>query len=114
MNLFNSYIVFIFILKVIFILLVVYNLFLKIKGESQTKKAKMALFYKERVEYLFKVFMAILLIYLFSPTYNNLKLIDEKVKILLYLYGFVLLVTADWSVFIKDSLLYKKLTSLVS
>ena len=57
--------------------------------------------------------MAALLIYLFKPDSNREMLITHETKILLYLFGFILLITADWKVFIHESPFYKKLQKIV-
>jgi surface polysaccharide O-acyltransferase-like enzyme len=57
--------------------------------------------------------MAILLIYLFNPINNNINLIDKEAKILLYLFGIVLLVTAKWSEFIHESKWFKYIQKIM-
>jgi surface polysaccharide O-acyltransferase-like enzyme len=57
--------------------------------------------------------MAILLIYLFNPINNNTNLIDKEAKILLYLFGIVLLVTAKWSEFIHESKWFKYIQKIM-
>jgi hypothetical protein len=53
--------------------------------------------------------MAILLIYLFNPRNPKLEIIDSETKILLYLFGIVLLITAKWEAFFEGSKLLKKI-----
>ena len=43
--------------------------------------------------------MSILLIYLFNPRVDRSVLIDKETKILLYLFGFILLIIAKWNLF---------------
>ena len=59
---------------------------------------------QERVEYLrsscefiVTALMAVLLIYIFNPLYPKLYLIDRETKVLLFAFGFILLLTAKWS-----------------
>ena len=57
--------------------------------------------------------MAGLIIYLFNPKYNRENLIDYETKVLLYLFGFILLITAEWSAFFKESSWFKKLQTIL-
>ena len=47
--------------------------------------------------------MAILLIYLFSPRTDRNVMIDGETKVLLYLFGIVLLITAKWADFFHEA-----------
>ena len=102
MNTFNLYIRLIFLVKIIFIGLAMYELYTKHKEPKNTKKIEKTQYLKERVETLFKGLMAVLLILLFNPrtTKETIKL-DYETKLLLYLFGFVLLLTADWKSIFK-------------
>ena len=114
MNLFDFYIILIFAVKIIFIGLAVYHLSLKMKGKTDTQKDKNIVFWKERMEFIFIFLMSLLLIYLFNPrsTSKNV-VINGETKLLLFLFGFVLLITANWDTFIKESPWFKKFQSIV-
>lgn len=109
MSWFKNFVILIFIVKILYILLTLYYILFKIRGEEKSEKGKKIYFFKGRLEFLFKFCMAALLIYLFNPYYNNFKLIDDEVKLLLYLFGFVLIITANWSVIVKESVVFKKI-----
>jgi hypothetical protein len=49
-----------------------------------------------------------LLIYVFNPRVDRSILVDNETKVLLYLFGFILLITAKWELFFKESPLLKK------
>ena len=57
--------------------------------------------------------MAILLIYLFNPRQNRDKILDYESKILLYLFGFQLLLTANWSAFVEEASWFEKLQNII-
>jgi hypothetical protein len=57
--------------------------------------------------------MSVLLIYLFNPRTERSVMIDYETKLLLYLFGFILLITADWGVFIHETPLFKKFQKIV-
>jgi hypothetical protein len=113
MEKFNMYITFIILIKVGFIILAVSHLYLKIKHKDHTETDKKILFWKERLEFIFIALMAVLLIYLFNPRTERSVLIDYETKLLLYLFGFILLITAKWGDFIHENPLFKKLQKIV-
>jgi L-asparagine transporter-like permease len=109
----NMYITFIIFIKVCFVILAISHLYLKITHKDDSKTDKTIVFWKERLEFIFVILMAALLIYLFKPDSNRDMLITHETKILLYLFGFILLITADWKVFIHESPFYKILQKIV-
>ena len=100
---YDMYVTFIFLIKIGFILMAVSHIYLKLKGKEHSDLDKTILYWKERFEFIFIATMAVLLIYLFNPRTDKIILIDKETKILLYLFGFVLLITAKWDIFIKES-----------
>ena len=113
MKTFDIFISLIFVIKITFILLTVIYLYLKIKGEDNSKFGENIFSLKNKFEFIFILLMAILLIYLFNPINNNINLIDKEAKILLYLFGIVLLVTAKWSEFIHESKWFKYIQKIM-
>ena len=112
MDKYNIYITFIIIVKVAFVFLAVSHMYLNVKGKEDSETDKQIIFWKERLEFIFITLMAILLIYLFNPRTDKSVLIDYETKILLYLFGFILLITSNWSVFFEESKFFKYLQSL--
>jgi len=99
---------FIFIIKIGFILMAILHIYLKAKGKAQSDLDKKILYWKERFEFIFIATMALLLIYLFNPRKNRIAMIDYETSLLLYLFGFVLIITAKWDLFFKESPIMKK------
>jgi hypothetical protein len=91
----------------IFIILAITELGLKVTKKTDTEKYKHVIFWKERFEFVFIILMAVLLIYLFNPKdkTNRTPIIDDLVRLLLTMYGVVLIITADWSIFIEESVI---------
>jgi hypothetical protein len=89
--------------KGLFLFFVVWNFYLKKKhgnGSDETKLEKRISYCKNLTENLFMVLVSILLIYLFNPYHDNKYLLDDKyVKALLFIYGILMLITFDWTVF---------------
>ena len=109
MTKYDMYITFIFLIKVGFILMALTHIYLKAKGEEKSDLDKKVLYWKERFEFIFIATMALLLIYLFNPRRNRTVLIDQETSLLLYLFGFVLIITAKWELFFKESPLMKRI-----
>jgi uncharacterized membrane protein YiaA len=103
MKYYDMYITILFIIKLVFIALAVSHIYLKVKGDEKSSTDIKIEYWKERVEFVFIILIALLLIYLFSPTTNRSILIDKETKFLLYLFGFVLIITAKWEDFFKES-----------
>ncbi len=114
MKYFDIYILLIFIVKIAFIFLAIYRLYIKAKKPQDKKLLTTVEFWKERMEFIFITLMSILLVYLFNPRANNINMIDKEAKLLLYLFGFVLLLTENWSSFIHESPLFKKLQGVLA
>jgi uncharacterized BrkB/YihY/UPF0761 family membrane protein len=114
MNSYNIYITFIILVKVVFILLAISHIYLKIKGEELSELDQKILYWKERVEFIFVVGMALLLIYLFSPRRKVPIKIDNETKVLLTLFGFILIIKAKWDIFFKESPILKTIQKSVS
>ena len=113
MNKFDIYITLIFIVKIIFVILAVYRLYLKSKKSKDNKELEIIEFWKDRFEFMFITLMSALLIYLFYPRSNRINMIDGEAKLLLYLFGFVLLLTENWSSFIHEAPWFKKLQGVL-
>jgi hypothetical protein len=107
MNYYTLYIYFIFAVKVGFIVMAITHIYLKFKGNEGSDLDKKIEYWKERFEFVFVFLMALLLIYLFNTRHDRSIMIDHETKILLFLFGFVLIITADWGLFFRDSKLLK-------
>jgi hypothetical protein len=97
----------IFFIKLGFILMAVTHIYLKVKRESDSDLDKKIVYWKERFEFIFILLMSILLIYLFSPGKDKNVIINGETKVLLYLFGFVLLITAKWENFFHEAEWFK-------
>ena len=114
MKYFDIYVTLILMVKIVFVILAVYRLYVKAKKPQDKKLLETIEFWKSKVEFLFISLMSILLIYLFNPRANRINIIDSETKLLLYLFGFVLLLTESWSDFIHESLFFKKFQSILA
>ena len=106
------YINLIFLIKICFILMAVTHIYLKVKGEENSDLDKNIVYWKERFEFIFVFLMALLLIYLFNPR-KPIVVINGEMKILLFLFGFILLITAKWNTFFQESKWFGTLQKIV-
>jgi hypothetical protein len=113
MSYFISYIYLIFAVKILFVLFAIATLYLKLKKRENTESYKTFSYWKERLEFIFIILMSVLLTYLFNPRQNRNNMINGETKLLLYLFGFVLLITANWSTFIGESIWVERAQDIV-
>lgn len=102
-TIFYYFIYFIIFVKGLFLFFALWNFYLKKKNGSsdgETKLEKRISYCKNLTEKIFMVLVSILLIYLFNPYHDNKYLLDDKyVKLLIFIYGILMLITFDWTVF---------------
>jgi hypothetical protein len=99
----DMYITFIFIVKIVFFILAVTHIYLKVKGKDNTELDNKILFWKDRIEFIFILLMSMLLIYTFFPQRRIPIPIDYEMRILFYLFGFILILTAKWGEFFEGT-----------
>jgi hypothetical protein len=113
MDHFIAFVYSIFLIKIIFVSLSTVHVYLKATGKGDTDLDKNIVFIKGRAEFIFICMMAILLIILFNPRTSKSVTISGEPKLLLYLFGIVLLITADWKKFIHESRWFEKLQKII-
>ena len=114
MNYYTYYIILIFIVKILFVILSATHIYLRAKGKTNSNLDKNIVYWKERIEFIFVLLMSVLLIYLFNPRKDKSVLINYETKLLLYLFGFVLLIMAKWDTFIKEAKWFKNLQEIIN
>ena len=110
---FDLFILFIIIIKLVFIVAAIGHIILTHTNTKLGKYDDTLVYWKERTEFVFIITMAILLIYHFHPRYQT-KPISSETKLLFFLFGWVLIITAKWNIFIKEAPWYKQLASAVN
>jgi hypothetical protein len=105
----DYFLFFIILIKIIFVGAAVGHLILShLYNERALLLDPKLLYWKERTEFAFIISMSILLIYQFHPLLSK-KHLDQETSLLFFLFGWVLLLTAKWSIFIKESHWYKQI-----
>ena len=109
----DIYVFLVFSLKITFVIVSIYGVFLNHQKTTNQAKIDKNKRLKKAVEFLFVLLMSFLLIYLFDPRKDRISLIDSKAKMLLFLFGFILIVTANWDVIVYESKFTKQLSGLL-
>jgi hypothetical protein len=112
MTLFNIYVYFLFILKTLFILGAIYLFYLKKKGGNEETIEKIE-YWKERCEFIFVIGMAVILITFFTPFRPKIAVIDYETRMLFFMLGWILLITAQWNTFFKEAKWFKPFQQLI-
>ena len=113
MTLFHIYVYFLVLLKTFFILAAVYEVYLK-KSGGDKKTIETIEYWKMRCEFVFVVGMAVILITFFTPFRPKMAVIDYETRILLFMLGWILLITAKWSEFIKQAKWFDTIQGVVA
>jgi len=113
MDKYTIFIYLIFGIKLCFILMAASHAYMRVKGKTDSDLDKKLVYWKERFEFVFVLLMSILLIYLFNPRKDRTVIIDGETKILLYLFGFVLLITAKWGDFFHEAKWFAQIQKIV-
>jgi hypothetical protein len=105
----DYFLFFIILIKVIFVGAAVGHLiFSHLNNDKAQNLDPKLVYWKERTEFVFIISMSILLIYQFHPLLSK-KPLDQETSLLFFLFGWVLFLTAKWSLFIKEAHWYEQL-----
>jgi hypothetical protein len=113
MNYFKTYTTLIFALKLIFIILALTNIYLNVYKPSNSVLINTVDYWKAMVEFVFVCLTALLLIYLFAPPMNKSTEIVGETKLLLFMFGFALLITAKWGDFFNEPRLFMNIQNII-
>ena len=113
MNYLKMYTTLIFVIKFAFIILAIAQIYLKIYKTSNSLLVSTVDYWKSRVEFVFVFSMAMLLIYMFFPPMNKSVEVAGESKLLLFLFGVVLLTTAKWGDFFNESPVIIRLQDII-
>lgn len=110
MEYFRNYLKIILIVKIVFILLAIYGLFIQYFKPIDKKVLNTVTYWRSRSEFMLITLMSILFMYLFNPLNDHIDRIDSEIKFVLFLFGFTLLLTENWYEFIHTSIFPNKTT----
>jgi hypothetical protein len=106
----DYYVLFLIIIKCIFTVAALGHIILSHTNSYFDRYDASLIYWKERTEFTFVVSMSILLIYYFYPA-GNPPPMTEETKMLFFLFGWVLLVTANWKIFITETSWFQKIVN---
>lgn len=86
----------------IFVILTFITLYNRARGKKYTNENEIITYWKNRTEFVFIISMAALLIYVFNPRASKPVVLTSETRMLFYLFGFVILLTADWDIFLNE------------
>jgi len=93
----------ILVVKVVFVITAVLHFILEFQGKRFDALDDIIVYFKDRVDFIFTFMMSVLIVYLFYPYHKIPVELDKETKTLLWLFGIVLIFTADWKLFIGES-----------
>ena len=100
----DKFIIFIIFIKIIFVISAIAHLYLTHFGKSTDPKwDERFTYWKERAEFIFIVSMALILIIVFNPRVPYTETVDTEMRVLLFLFGWILIITAKWGIFFKET-----------
>ena len=104
----------IILIKIIYIVLVLIKIYNRVNNLTDTLFGTNILFWSDRIEFIYTFLMSLLIIVLFRNAIRvgKLCIYDKETLFLIYVFGFILLFTADWNQFISDSVLIKYIQNL--
>ena len=96
MNYYNNFILCVFLSKILFVVCGVWHFILvrKNKGENELSLRLSTL--KEYFEFIFLASMALLSMYLFNPLAEIRPAINRETRLLLFIFGFIVLINCKW------------------
>ena len=105
----DYFIFFIFIIKLLFLYFAIGTQYYKLKVKKEPKnkeyiqKQTTYLFWKERTEFIFIMLMSFLMLTLFNPRSLKPIFLDFETKLLLFIFAVIILLNANWQLFIGES-----------
>ena len=103
MNKYDIYIKTIYYCKIGYIITTLINLYLKFKHTKSPDLNKQISFWNTRFDFIFKLLISFLLIYLFNSRNDNGVLIEGETKTVLFMLGITLLLSSIWNLVDDDS-----------
>jgi hypothetical protein len=110
------------ILRVVIILLIVLKClvvifslarhYLKTHDKTMTKIYEKISYYKYDVDFVFIIGMSLLIMYLFAPPFKSNAPLEYEIKVLLFAYAIIIILTANWSQYFQTSVILNNIKTL--
>jgi hypothetical protein len=98
----DSFVVFIIFVKILFVLFSALEIYFDIEKKEGSAWSNWDLYWKDRLEFIFIISMSIVCIVLFNPFSKGALVVDNHVRVLLFVYGFIILITSNWHTFFGE------------
>jgi amino acid transporter len=98
----DSFVVFIIFVKTLFVVLAALDIYFKVEKKEDSVWGKWVVYWKDRLEFIFIISMSIICIVLFNPITSGALVVDGHVRFLLFVYGFIILITSNWHTFFGE------------
>jgi hypothetical protein len=89
------------IIKVVFLLsAILYYINKKLKINIDDNLLLNVMKIKDNSEFIYQITIALLIIIIFNPWYNNMRFISKEIIILFFIFGIIIIISADWNHFL--------------
>jgi hypothetical protein len=103
MNHYDYFILFVFLSKILFVVCGVWHFILVKKNKGENELSIKLAIWKEYFEFIFVVSMALLCLYLFNPLAEIRPAINKETRVLLFIFGWIILINCKWDLFFEQS-----------
>jgi len=103
MNYYDYFILFVFLSKILFVVCGVWHFILVKKNKGENELSIKLAIRKEYFEFIFVISMALLCLYLFNPLAEIRPAINKETRILLFIFGWIILINCKWDLFFEQS-----------
>lgn len=103
MNSYDCFIYYIVLNKILFVIFGVWHFILVRENKGETEFSSSLHIWKEYCEFMFIACMAILSIYLFNPFLEVRPAINYETRVLLFVFGWIVLLNSNWTLFFEQS-----------
>ena len=104
-NSLDYYIVFIFIVKILYAITAAMAFYLSHTKKNEGVVYEDTVYWRDRFEFIFVACMSTLIIYFFNPRNKKPVEFDFETKLLFFIFGWIVLIKANWQVFFGESYL---------
>jgi len=103
MNYYNNFILCVFLSKILFVVCGVWHFILVRKNKGENELSSRLFTWKEYFEFIFLVSMALLCLHLFNPLTEIRPAINKETRLLLFIFGLIVLINSKWEVVVGHS-----------
>jgi hypothetical protein len=105
-------------IKIVFVILEIIKLVMKKSNHDTTQIYNIINYINHRLEFIFIIGTSLLIMYVFIPqrlsflSSSNNNIIDYETRFLIFCYSFIIILSANWKLFIKSSYILNKINDL--